>query len=267
MIQPFTNADLSRISHLQPSGWQDIEPFLRFYVNDTNCRAYKIEDEQRIVAIGAFVLHAETAWLAHIIVAPEMRRKGLGVLMTRHLIDSAETHGRATQLLIATSMGQPLYKQLGFCTSCDYLFYNPVTPVDALSTSGLRPLVSNDLPEILALDREASGEDRGNLFPGHTTNGLVYTGAGDNDIRGFYLPELGEGLVVARDAEAGQVLMQSRLAEANAAPVLPAGNQAAQQWLKNMGAKLKNSTARMVRNGADPLKPKMLFNRIGGHLG
>lgn len=74
IIQAFTTDDLSRIAHLQPDGWQGIGPFFRFYADAPICRAYKFESKQGIVAIGALVLHTSTAWLAHIIVVPEMRR-------------------------------------------------------------------------------------------------------------------------------------------------------------------------------------------------
>jgi GNAT superfamily N-acetyltransferase len=268
MIQPFTADDLLRIAHLQPDGWQDIGPFFRFYLDDPICRAYKIEEQRRIVAVGALILHVETAWLAHVIVAPEMRRKGLGMLMTQKLVTSAETYGRVTQLLIATKMGEPLYGRLGFGRSCDYLFYHPPVPGQyEHPPEGVRRLKPSDIPQIMAMDRSASGEDRQSLLSGFTGNGQVYTATDDKEIRGFYLPEFGEGLVVAQDSEAGQALMKLRLAEAKAAPVLPDANYAGNQLLQDLGLEVKGSTARMVRNGADPLQPEMLFNRIGGHLG
>ncbi len=267
MIQPFTADDLSRITHLQPDGWQDIVPFFRFYVADPICRAYKFEEKGRIVAVGALILHVETAWLAHIIVAPEMRRKGLGLRVTRHLIDSTEEHGRHTQLLIATKMGEPLYGQLGFTRSCEYLFYHPPLHVEVAPKGSARPIQPADIPELMLLDRNASGEDRWGLLSGHTSNAMIYRGNSGGGIRGYYLPGLGEGHIVARDAEAGQALMKLRLAEAEAAPVLPAANLEANRCLTDLGLGVKSSAARMVRNGADPLKPEMLFNRIGGHLG
>lgn len=267
MIKAFTLEDLSRTAHLQPDGWQDIRPFLRYYVSAPYCRAYKVEDGQGIVALGAFILHASTAWLAHIIVAPEMRRKGLGVMMTRHLIDSCEELGRDTQLLIATKMGEPLYQQLGFQRSCDYRFYHSPPRIEDEPPGEVRRVEPADIPEILALDAETSGEDRRNSLAAHTADGLVYPGTGGGRLRGYYLPSLSEGLVVARDAEAGQALMRLRLSRAEAAPVLPAGNRVANRWLGEMGLGVKHTAARMVRNGADPLKPDMLFNRIGGHLG
>lgn len=267
MIQPFTADDLSRIAHLQPDGWQDIVPFFRFYVHEPICRAYKFEQQGQIVAVGALILHIGTAWLAHIIVAPEMRRRGLGLQVTRHLIESTERQGRYTQLLIATKMGEPLYAELGFRHSCDYLFYHPPLHVEDVPPGALRRMQPSDIPGLMTLDSSASGEDRRSLLSGHTDNAMIYTGNSGSGIRGYYLPGLGEGYIVARDAEAGQALMKLRMAEAEAAPVVPAGNLAANRFLSGLGLRVKNSAVRMVRNGADPLKPEMLFNRIGGHLG
>ena len=211
------------------------------------------------------IFHLDTAWLAHIIVAPEMRRSGIGLLMTRHLIDVAETHGRDTQMLIATNMGEPLYEKLGFLRSCSYRFYHLPPRIETELPAVVRKVKPSDIPAIMALDCEVSGEDRETLLSRHANNSLVYSGSGG--VRGFYLPDLGEGLIVAQDAEAGRSLMQHRLARAEAAPVLPAENHAANQFLEDMGLAVKQSAARMVRNGADSLKQDMLFNRIGGHLG
>lgn len=267
MIQPFTHADLADIAHLQPDSWQDIGAYFRFYLGAPFCRAFKIEDNRRIVALGALVLHAETAWLAHIIVAPGMRRKGLGKRVTRQLIDQAEAYGRVTQLLIATGMGEPLYEQLGFRRSCDYRFYCPPTRGACTLPVAVRRMEPADVPRVMKMDASASGEDRRSLLSAYVNNGFVYTGTGGKGLSGFYLPDLGEGLIVAQDAEAGQALMELRLAGAEAPPVLPAANLAANRFLSGLGLGVKSTAARMVRNGADPLQPDMLFNRVGGHLG
>ena len=86
-------------------------------------------------------------------------------------------------------------------------------------------------------------------------------------MRGYLLPDLGEGAIVAQDSEAGNALLKLRLAKVETAPVLPAGNHTANAFLRDMGLNFKSSVTRMVRNGDDPLNQGMVFNRIGGHLG
>jgi len=55
MIQPFTKADVARMSHLQPDGWQNIVTLFQFYVEADFCLPLKIEDNNRIVAIGSLI--------------------------------------------------------------------------------------------------------------------------------------------------------------------------------------------------------------------
>jgi GNAT superfamily N-acetyltransferase len=264
MIQPFTQTDLEGIDYLQPEGWQDIVAYFRFYLESPFCHPLKVEDGGRVVAVGSVILHEETAWLAHIIVAEDMRRKGLGFAMTQELITQAEQIGRSRQLLIATSMGRPLYERLGFRLSCEYLDYGRCDGAGVTPSAPLKPLEPADVAALLELDREASGEGRSRLLSMHTEGGQVVDDAG---LRGFYLPALDEGLVVARDAGAGLALMRLRMASCEKPVVLPAANEAANALLHDCGRAPNRRLARMVRNGEDPLQQHMLFNRIGGHVG
>jgi len=267
MTQLFTPADLTRISHLQPDGWQDVMTFFGFYLEASFCLPLKIENRDRIVAVGSLILHEHTAWLAHIIVDPEIRRKGFGQAITEELTSAAEKRGRNIQLLIATEMGAPLYERFGFQRSCDYMFYHEPVHGAAYEPSQIRQLKPADVPEIFTLDRRASGEDRSTLVARYINSGWVYAGSERGKVRGFFLPKLGEGTIVAQDAEAGSALMKLRLAKTKTAPVLPAGNSAANRFLIDSGLKTRSSAVRMVRNGDDPLDHDMVFNRIGGHLG
>jgi GNAT superfamily N-acetyltransferase len=267
MIQPFTAADVARISHLQPDGWQSIKTFFQFYTEAGFCLPLKIEDNNRVVAVGSLILHTETAWLAHIIVEPGIRRKGYGLAITEELIASAEKVGRNIQLLIATDMGMPLYERFGFRHSCDYKFYHEPAPGMVDIPSRVRSLEPADFPEILSLDRRASGEDRGALLSRYSDRGWVCMDSQRRRVCGYFLPDLGEGTIVAQDIEAGRDLMKLRLAKVGTAPVLPAGNHAANAFLRDVGIKFKSSAARLVRNGDDPFNQRMVFNRVGGHLG
>jgi len=267
MIQPFTKMDLSRIAHLQPDGWQDITDIFKVYIEASFCLPLKIEDNKRVAAIGSLILLKDTAWLAHIIVDPKMRRKGLGLAVTGELIDIAEKNGRNIQLLIATETGAPLYECIGFRHSCNYMFYHKTACKEVKLPSQIRPLEPADAEEILSLDQRATGEDREILLSQYGNSGWVYTGSEGKEIRGYLLSKLGEGTIVAQDVEAGTALMKLRLARLETGPVVPEGNRAANRFLLDSGFKFKSSAARMVRIGDDPLNQGMIFNRIGGHLG
>lgn len=267
MIHPFTMADVTRIAELQPEGWDDITEFFRFYVEAPFCLPLKLEDRDRVLAVGNLILHAGTGWLAHIIVAPEQRRKGLGATITRELMALAERHGRKTLLLIATAMGAPLYERLGFRRSCDYTFFDARGHMETPVPPFVRPLEPRDVPDILALDRRATGEDRHLLLAGSGWRGWIHDGPDGRGIGGFYLPDLGEGMIIAQDSDAGVALMAVRLATTGTRPVVPAENAAAHDYLLGAGFKVQHSAPRMVRQGDDTLVPGMIFNRVGGHVG
>lgn len=267
MIRTFSTADVARVSHLQPDGWDNIETFFRFYTESPFCHAIKIEDGHHITAVGSLIKFESTAWFAHIIVESRHRRGGLGSMITRELIRCAEKNGCDRQLLIATAMGSPLYEQFGFRRSCDYHYYHEHTPEDVVQDPNIRPLGPEDVSSVLALDLRATGEVRAGVLLPHIKQGHVYPGADPKTIDGFYLPTLGEGLIVAESSRAGSALMKFRLATTKPAPVMPAGNQHANRLLVDWGFKLRDSASRMVRNGEDPLDPQRIFNRIGGHVG
>jgi hypothetical protein len=131
----------------------------------------------------------------------------------------------------------------------------------------VRPLEPSDAGGICALDRRVTGEDRRLLLADSGWRGWVVDGPGQGKIRGYFLAELGEGTVAAEDAEAGTALMGVRLASTGVRPVVPAGNGAAHELLREAGFKVRSSAPRMVRGGTDPLDQRAIFNRIGGHVG
>jgi ribosomal protein S18 acetylase RimI-like enzyme len=231
------------------------------------CLPLKIEDGNSVLAVGSLILHADTGWLAHIIVAPEQRRQGLGTAITGKLIANADSYRRTTLLLVATAVGAPLYERLGFRQSYDYSFYSTQGRREAAVSPLVRALDPLDAADVFELDRRATGEDRRLLLARARQRGWVCAGPGKGELRGYYLPDLGEGTIMARDAEAGAALMAVRLATTDVRPVVPAGNDAANEFLRASGFELQSSAARMVRHGDDPMVPSMVFNRVGGHLG
>lgn len=264
MIEPFTIADLDRIGHLQPEGWDDIAPFFRLYADRPFCSPVKIVQGGEIVAVGSSIRNGATGWIAHIIVAEEQRGSGLGKEITLHLTDLLERSGCHTRLLIATAMGEPLYRKLGWRTSFHYRFYTGA-PISGSPSERIRAMAETDLPAVLEIDRRATGEDRRAMLLEHLDGGMVFA---ENDrIRGILLSTLGEGAVVAEDAAAGCALLKTKHSGGVRKAVLPEENDAAVAFLEEHGFELHNTAARMVHGGEDPLRPRMIFSRVGGHYG
>jgi len=65
------------------------------------------------------------AYIFGIYTIPEMRGKGLGTLMMKHIIDQLHMQGYNNIWLRASQNGKPIYEKLGFVTSkkcnCEYM--------------------------------------------------------------------------------------------------------------------------------------------------
>ena len=66
-------------------------------------------------------INGPVAWIGTIWVAAAQRRHGLGRALTEATLDLAEAAGCATQVLVATDTGRPLYERLGFEVATWYL--------------------------------------------------------------------------------------------------------------------------------------------------
>src|SRR5690242_17103555 len=122
IIESLTNEDLPQVSGLQPEGWPSIIPSYQFYLQSSFCFPLKLSVDNQLAGVGTAIVHANTAWLAHIIVDPRQRNKGIGTDITKALIQLAEKYYCRTILLLATTLGEPVYTKLGFRKELDYIF-------------------------------------------------------------------------------------------------------------------------------------------------
>ncbi|RYZ94089.1 MAG: N-acetyltransferase, partial [Sphingobacteriaceae bacterium] len=264
-IQSLIPADLELIPALQPAGWPDIMPHIEFYVNNSFCFPIKIVIDNKIAGIGTNIIHQHTAWLAHIIVHPDYRNKGIGTLITQTLIDSLQAKGLSTFYLMASDMGEPIYKKLGFKIESEYLLYKDVKPLANYPASpNIIPISDSHKEQIAALDSKASGEDRMFHLEKYLATGYVYV---HNDmVEGFYLPGWGEGLIMAGTALAGIELMKQRFTEKGNAS-FPSENKGAAVFMDQHKIAVFKTAKRMRLGPKKEWQPQYLFNRIGGNLG
>lgn len=251
------------VKQLQPEDWPDIEPHLRFYAGSSWCRPVKVMHEDRIVGMGTSIFHANTAWLAHIIVHKEYRNEGIGGMIVKDIIAGIDAKLYPTILLIATDLGEPVYKKQGFVTETEYFFYKNGTGAEC-DTSNLNLFEEKDTAGLLALDRQLSGEDRSWRLRENLNGATVYKHK--NRIEGFYMPSLGEGLIVAETAAAGVELMKLRHKSTNPS-ALPAENKAGINYLEAQGFQFLKQAKRMRLGKAIAWQPQALFNRVGGQIG
>jgi GNAT superfamily N-acetyltransferase len=195
------------------------------------------------------------AAISMVLVAARYGGQGFGRQLMQHALAEA---GEATVFLNATEHGRPLYEKLGFVSvGTTYMHVGRFEPSEG--AAGSRPAVPGDLPEILRLDAEVNGADRGHLverLPGFTEQlrvvereGVVsgYAGAWRNVDNVLIGPVLAE---TVNDAEtliadiAATISEPVRLDLDDRYPQL-------REWATQHGVPARYSTAVMV-HGARP---------------
>jgi predicted GNAT family acetyltransferase len=265
IFDKITNQELDSLGPLQPEGWGDIVPSFKFYLESPFCFPVKTSVNKKIAGIGAAIILEGTAWLAHIIVSPENRKQGIGSEITSHLLDLARERGCKTVSLIATELGRPVYQKVGFADQEEYVFYERETPLaDRKIPENISGFREEHRAGILELDRILSGEVRGCLLAPKMDGAYVHLSKGRVD--GYYLPDLGEGLVMADNERSGLDLLRLKLSRSNR-NVLPAGNLPGMNLMLENGFKETKRATRMVRGQRFPWQPDKMFGRIAGNLG
>ena len=265
-IEDVRESDIEQICRLQPQGWTDIRPTIEFYVKSSYCRLMKVETQNTIIGIGAHIRFEHTAWLAHIIVNPDYRRQGVGRKITEWLVSDLERSDVQTISLIASDMGRPLYSKLGFREEIKYAYLrNGKEMSESLDVkSDVCPISDTHENQIMYIDRQATGEERTNLLKPFLKDGFVYQIG--KEIHGFFLPSLGEGLIVAQSDVAGTELLKLKCRNCNSI-TLPIITIAGINLLRNIGYSEFQQASRMVLGKNLDFKPQCIFSRIGGNFG
>lgn len=265
ILEPIVENDLQSLRELQPEGWPNIVPVYDYYLKMPFCTPLKVMLEKRIAGVGTGISWGKTAWLGHIIVAPEYRKRGIGGFIVGQLVNILESSGCQTISLIATELGYPVYQKAGFIEQTEYVFFEREAPLNAncLSENIVR-LTTKNPTEIITLDKKVSGEDRSALLVDKIANCHIYRVNGKTF--GYYLPELGEGLIVAENKTAGIELMKLKYSVSTKG-ALPIENKEGIAFFKENGFVETKKAKRMVWGEEFSWRPEQIYSRIGGNLG
>ncbi|MBI2762260.1 MAG: GNAT family N-acetyltransferase [Chloroflexi bacterium] len=161
-IRPMLPSDvLAATRALVDDNWGDRHGWFEFATSHAACRAFVAEAEGDIVGTAVGTANGPAGWIGTIWVDPDHRRAGLGRALTGAVIDALDTAGCRTLVLVATEQGLPLYEGMGFVQQARYEILEAAGLDDtAPADDDVRPFAPADLPSMLALDREATGEDR-----------------------------------------------------------------------------------------------------------
>ena len=261
-----TKSDLSEISNLQPEGWRDITAVFNSYLDYDFCYPLKVTIGEKIIGVGVSIIFGKTGWLAHIIVDKKNRIKGIGSQIFQLLLNDMKRKSVETFLLIATKLGEPIYRKAGFKVISEYMKFKREKPFIEMPTSKQIVLYRDKYySELMNLDKSISGENREPLISRHLDDALLYLE--NNKCAGFYLPNLGEGLILAAEPEAGLELMKAKFAKADTA-IIPNENLLGIDFLEKTGFINTGKKGKRMILGVDiDWKPKCVFSRIGGNYG
>lgn len=264
-FEVFTDSDLNFLKPLEPEGWGDLLPRFNFFLGHDFIRPVKLVLNDQMVAVGATILLPHTAWLACIITHPHFRKQGLGEKMTRYLIDNIDRTEISSVNLIATELGYPLYKRMGFITDSIYQHFAAVPAVtNSIFDTHITVANVNDWKDVQLLDKQCSGEERGPLLKHYLDSAMLYKEK--NELIGYYYPDLGEGLIVSQTEAAGLALLKLRSRQKKNA-VIPVGNKSAMHWMLDAGLQPFRISRRMYIGHPIAWQPQFLYNRISGQLG
>jgi GNAT superfamily N-acetyltransferase len=264
-VEPFTENDLPALDGLRPENWPDLVPHFQFYLSKPSCLPRKTVVDGAIVGSGAGIAFGPTGWLAHIIVRPEHRGVGIGGRIVADLMGLLAGKGCRTVSLIATDLGRPVYLKAGFVDQTEYVFLTRA-PGGKEGRTDRRIIAYEPTfePAVLELDRAISGETREAVLKEKLEGSFLFVSGGR--LRGCFLPRLGEGLVIARDDEAGLALLELKTSQAERV-AMPADNEAARAFLLRNGFTETMRARRMVSGPAFAWKPDCVYGRIGGNMG
>jgi ribosomal protein S18 acetylase RimI-like enzyme len=248
-------------------GWGDRSAVTDFYARRADTGLVVLEQGGRVVGCGGATVFGTagagppTGWVHGIAVSPTARGRGLGGRLTEAAVAWLRARGVGTVLLLATDLGRPVYDRMGFTAGERCGNFEWPAGEGAAPPSRVRRARASDLPAVVALDREATGEDR-SAFIGDLRDGLwVIEAAEGAGIDGFHLVcPWGPGPSVARDPAAGVALLTlARRLGGDAALRLgvPEPNAAAVQHL---GLAPTRHVTRMWLGGPPPAwRPAMIF--------
>ncbi|MFC2132842.1 GNAT family N-acetyltransferase, partial [Bacteroidota bacterium] len=215
-------SQISQLSDLQPDGWYNVVEFFNYWFDKTYFHPIVVVDNEKVIGVANAFKNGKTAWLGNIIIHREYRKKGFGKNLTRAIMSLMKDMECSNQILTATNDGYPLYKKLGFKTSLLYNFYKCDKKIDFAPNNSIEHATTEDYNEIYKLDMEISGEDRKHILEEYISTAYIIK-KGKN-IQGFFMPEAGEGLIIADNNNIGIELLKYKLSSGLKKIVVPEGN-------------------------------------------
>jgi len=268
IIRPLQRHEIPQLEGMAPPEWNsDLPAFMISHFGEPYFFPIVADLGGAIAGVGNGIQNGETGWLGNIIVRPEHRNLGFGTQLTRSLIQHFAATGCRRQLLIATPLGERLYRKLDFQVSSHYRFFKGSRLTGPTDFSTLRGIGPQDSGPILDLDRMFSGEDRGRMLSKFFSDGWVHQDRSSRKVDGFFLPAFGAGLIIAANKDAGLALLRLKHSQEERTAVVPEANRDAVDFLLRNGFEEFMTAPRMFLGEEADWKPQCIYARGSGYSG
>jgi ribosomal protein S18 acetylase RimI-like enzyme len=255
------------LKELTPPDWNsDISLFYKTYGNEKYLYAIGFESENQLIACGFAIINDNIAWLGNIVVDDNFRNLGLGTKITSLLIEHCKSLNCSTILLIATKLGEPVYRKLGFLTESEYIFFRGTNNPSTKDEENIRKINDTDYENIFQLDFDICRENRKPLLKKFLNSGILHKNS-ENQVDGFFLPDFGNGFIAARNEAAGISLLQLKHIGVEATTVVPSRNEAAVRYLIENNFREVLTAPRMILGEKIMWKQECIFSRAAGYCG
>lgn len=270
-IETLLAQDLKYISALTPVGWYDVTPLYEMHLNQDYFFPIKLVIENKVIGVGELIINGKNGWLGNIIVSKDFRNQGLGKKLTKRLIEIANAKGCASIYLLATPLGKTVYKKLGFQEKGKYLFFEKGEKNIELAINNrngkIIPYEEVYRNQIFELDKKAIGEDRSKILTIQLEQSFVYKKTDENKISGFFIPTLGDGVIICNNTIAGFEFLKKREALGKKRIIIPEECTETIDFIKQNKYTYFREATFMYLGKMKTWNPEMIFSRIGGYLG
>jgi GNAT superfamily N-acetyltransferase len=267
MIREIKESDIAGLNNLVPADWKfDYETFLRDFINDEFFYAFiKIKDN-RIIGTGNIFFKEKVSWLANIMIDEKYRNQGVGYEITTFLVAFLANKKCDTHVLIATEMGESLYKKVGFKKVTVYQSYESEVDINYILPNSIRALKNSDLESVYKLDQDTNEENRTHLIDKYYQPGFGYFNS-NNELQGFFLPKFGRGLVLSRGEQGGVELLKLKHTIKGNRTLLPIENKKGIIFLEKYGLKRGYKCSRMILGKEIKWNPAFIYSYGSGYCG
>lgn len=293
-IRPLEFSDLQQLIDFTPPNWSgSIFDTYLFHFGKPYFHPFAAEVDGRVVGCEFGLINGNSGWLNGVVVLPHYGGQGVGTKLFQFGTHYLSSMGCATlSAFPASQKSISIVSKLGYTTRCIYtllkrersaadrlltqvllkfgsnfydvmpsflrkqVFWNP--------TSQIRPILPDDHSNLLAIDREITGEFRETFLNQYLSSGWVFQPDPSSQVTGFILEGFGFNPVMALDQEAGLELLRFKLGRGSQNICVPSENQVAIDFLLKNGFNIRETQPRMTLGPELNWHSQGIFNRGSG---